>query len=96
MSYASIIGHLMLTELILLLYTYYETNFNCVVVLRYWNTEEETAALASLKYYVLRQEVPGKKACEECTASSSDALCKRSWTDVKYKVKNLINAARKH
>ena len=96
MSYASIIGHLMLTELLLLLYTYYERNFNCVVVLRYWNTEEETAVLASLKYYVLRQEVPGKKACEECTASSSDALCKRLWTDVKYKVKNLIDDARKH
>jgi len=52
------------------------------------NKEEEAAVVAHFTVFIARKEVPGKAACQQFINMSS--LHSTTWTDIKYKVKNLI------
>lgn len=56
---------------------------------RAWNNEEKDTMNRQMAVYWLRKKVPNKKECDECLSREPD-LNRRSWTDVKNYVCNVI------
>ncbi|XP_042275071.1 uncharacterized protein LOC121901997 isoform X1 [Thunnus maccoyii] len=59
---------------------------------RNWSFVEVQAVEKTLKAFIESGKVPGKSECVSCIQASPDALQKRSWTAVKFYVKNRITA----
>lgn len=57
-----------------------------------WSEEEVTAVEKMLNAFIRSRKVPGKDECENCIKASPQALQGRSWTAVKFYVKNRIDA----
>ncbi|XP_015779646.1 PREDICTED: uncharacterized protein LOC107357516 [Acropora digitifera] len=55
-----------------------------------WTKEENRAVLYHLGRFTSSGVVPGKGPCEECIKRSQGALSSRSWTAVKFFVKNEV------
>ena len=60
------------------------------VVKQPWTNEEKRAVLGHLGRFITSGVVPGKGPCEDCIKKSEGALSSRSWTAVKYFVKNEV------
>ena len=60
------------------------------VVNHQWTNEEKRAVLDHLGRFISSGVVPGKGPCEECIKRSQGALSSRSWTAVKFFVKNEV------
>lgn len=61
------------------------------VVKQRWTKEEKRAILGRLGRFITSGVVPGKGPCKECIKRSQGALSSRSWTAVKYFVKNEVD-----
>ncbi|XP_054867654.1 uncharacterized protein LOC129349183 isoform X1 [Amphiprion ocellaris] len=62
---------------------------------RSWTQREVRAVEKTLKSFIDCGKVPGKSDCTACIKASPDALKDRSWTGVKFYVKNRITAVRR-
>lgn len=60
-----------------------------------WSTREKNAVFEHLSETIKKMKVPGKVECEQCIRKSEPALDQRSWTAVKYFVKNAIERAKR-
>ena len=60
------------------------------VVKHPWTREEKRAVLDHLGRFISSGVVPGKGPCEESIKRSQGALSSRSWTAVKFFVKNEV------
>lgn len=65
--------------------------FSGLVVKKPWTTEEKRSVLNILGRYVSSGTIPGKNACMDCIKRSQEALSGRTWTAVKFFVKNEIS-----
>ena len=61
------------------------------VVKNSWTQEEKKAVLSHLGRFITSGVVPGKGPCEQCINRSQGALSSRSWTAVKFFVKNEVD-----
>lgn len=59
---------------------------------RGWSFAEVNAVEKTLMAFINSGKVPGKSACISCIKASPEALKGRSWTAVKFYVKNRITA----
>ncbi|XP_051258778.1 uncharacterized protein LOC127365084 isoform X2 [Dicentrarchus labrax] len=59
---------------------------------RSWSVGEVRAVEKTLKDFIESGKVPGKSDCNACIKASPEALKNRSWTAVKFYVKNRITA----
>ncbi|XP_068581295.1 uncharacterized protein [Cebidichthys violaceus] len=59
---------------------------------RSWSLNEIHAVEKTLMAFIQSGKVPGKSDCVACIKASPEALKKRSWTAVKFYVKNRITA----
>lgn len=57
---------------------------------RPWSSEEKEAVLNFFKSSIKKEVVPGKVECMKCKEENS-ALSRRTWTDVKFCVKNYLD-----
>ncbi|XP_049459960.1 uncharacterized protein LOC125905786 isoform X2 [Epinephelus fuscoguttatus] len=62
---------------------------------RKWSEEEVQAVEKTLNSFIRSRRVPGKADCVRCIEESPQALQDRSWTAVKFYVKNRIDAAKR-
>ncbi|XP_078026445.1 uncharacterized protein LOC144464173 [Epinephelus lanceolatus] len=62
---------------------------------RKWSEEEVQAVEKTLNSFIRSRRVPGKADCMRCIEESPQALQDRSWTAVKFYVKNRIDAAKR-
>ncbi|XP_029942327.1 uncharacterized protein LOC115384133 isoform X2 [Salarias fasciatus] len=62
---------------------------------RSWTLAEVRAVEKTLKPFIECGKVPGKSECTACLKASPDALKARSWTAVKFYVKNRITALKR-
>ena len=69
--------------------------FSGLVVKKPWTTEEKKSVLNILGRYVSSGTIPGKNACMDCIKRSQEALSGRTWTAVKFFVKNEISRRRR-
>jgi len=60
-----------------------------------WSSAEKSAIFSSLRLYILQSRVPGKEACVDAISKSNGNLNSRSWRQVKYCVKNIIDSSQK-
>lgn len=60
-----------------------------------WTEQERMAVFRHLKSYVDTLKVPGKISCQTCKDEEPRALERRSWTDIKFFVKNQITAKKR-
>ena len=56
-----------------------------------WSSEEKGAVFQYLTDAIREKRIPGKQECENCIKKSKPALDNRTWTAVKYYVKNLLS-----
>ncbi|XP_051239268.1 uncharacterized protein LOC127353763 isoform X3 [Dicentrarchus labrax] len=59
---------------------------------RSWSVGEVRAVEKTLKDFIESGKVPGKSDCNACIKASAEALKNRSWTAVKFYVKNRVTA----
>ena len=64
--------------------------FSGLVVKKPWTAEEKRSVLNVLGRYISSGTIPGKTACMECIERSPESLSGRTWTAVKFFVKNEI------
>ena len=55
-----------------------------------WAEAEMAAVKTLLSKKIKSQKIPGKAECEECRRLPNGKLCKRTWTVIKFHVKNII------
>ena len=58
-----------------------------------WSTAEKDAVHTLLSAFIESKTVPGKKHCEKAIAESNGVLSRRSWTQVKFAVKNITSTS---
>lgn len=59
-----------------------------------WNESEKEVLLKKFKIEIKHEIVPGKDKCTRIKEEHSDTLSRRSWTDIKFFVKNVITKNR--
>ncbi|KAL7405935.1 hypothetical protein ABVT39_010494 [Epinephelus coioides] len=64
-------------------------------VKRSWTPDECAAVDRHLRKFIVRNQVPGKEACQRCITAELQALRNRDWKAVKYYIKNRISALRR-
>lgn len=57
---------------------------------RPWSLLEKDALLKHFKKYMILKKVPNKEECMKCIAEET-CLSERSWSHVKFQVKNMFN-----
>ena len=45
--------------------------------------------------FIKREKIPGKADCEECITQADPILNKRSWHDIKYKVRTIVTQVKR-
>lgn len=56
-----------------------------------WNESEKGVLLKKFKVDIKNESVPGKDKCMKIKEKHNDILSRRSWTDIKFFVKNVIS-----
>ncbi|XP_041841745.1 uncharacterized protein LOC121654512 isoform X2 [Melanotaenia boesemani] len=64
-------------------------------VKRSWTSEECGAVQKHLRNFIIMNQVPGKKDCEQCISAEPEALKNRDWRAVKFFIKNRITAMKR-
>ncbi|XP_041824505.1 uncharacterized protein LOC121655287 [Melanotaenia boesemani] len=64
-------------------------------VKRSWTSEECGAVQKHLRNFIIINQVPGKKDCEQCISAEPEALKNRDWRAVKFFIKNRIKAMKR-
>ena len=55
-----------------------------------WTSNETEAVWKHLGFYIKAGITPNQQQCQDCIAKASPVLNRRSWKDVKYKVRNTV------
>lgn len=65
-----------------------------IIVRKLWKKEEKEAVYRSFTKEIMSRKVPGKRECEKAL-QENPCLAGRSWQNIKFCVKNIIDSINK-